>query len=103
MVQLSLVLRDELKNDSIENFGKILDENWKYKKELSENISTPRIDEAYNLAMNNGAEGGKLAGAGSTGFLLLYIPRTRIERIRKLLNLYELPFKFESSGTTIIY
>jgi D-glycero-alpha-D-manno-heptose-7-phosphate kinase len=102
MVRLSEILRDELKNDTIENFGKILDENWQYKKELG-SVSNPVIDEYYNLAMNNGAEGGKVCGAGLTGFLLLYIPQSRQQRIRKLLNLYELPFKFENSGTTIIY
>jgi D-glycero-alpha-D-manno-heptose-7-phosphate kinase len=103
MVRLSEVLSDELKNDSIENFGKILDENWRYKKELGNGVTNAVIDEYYNLAMNNGAEGGKVCGAGSSGFLLLYIPQSRQQRIRKLLNLYELPFKLENSGTTIIY
>jgi D-glycero-alpha-D-manno-heptose-7-phosphate kinase len=103
MVALTDMLRNDLKNDCIENFGKILNDNWQYKKQLSKNISTPEIDELYDLAMNSGAQGGKLLGAGHTGFLLLYVDKTRQNRIRKLLNLYELPFRFDNSGTTIIY
>jgi D-glycero-alpha-D-manno-heptose-7-phosphate kinase len=103
MVRLSEVLRDDLKNDCIENFGKILHENWQYKKSLGDHVSNKLVDETYNLAMNSGAEGGKLLGAGSTGFLLLYVPPRRQDKIRRLLNLYELKFKFENSGTTIIY
>lgn len=103
IVRLAEDMMHELKNDSIENFGKILDESWRYKKELAGNITTPGIDEYYNLAMNNGCEGGKLCGAGNAGFLLLFVPKHRQNQVRKRLNLYELPFKFDYSGTTIIY
>lgn len=103
MVTLAENMRDELKNDSIFNFGKILHESWIYKKELAVNITNSSIDHFYDTAMNNGAEGGKLLGAGASGFLLFFVPLHRQERIRKLLGLYELHFKFEYSGTTIIY
>jgi D-glycero-alpha-D-manno-heptose-7-phosphate kinase len=103
MANLSNTLLHELKNDSIADFGKILNENWQYKKELADNITNPAIDNYYNIAMNNGCQGGKLLGAGSCGFLLLFVPKHRQEQIRRLLGLYQMPFKFEDSGTTIIY
>jgi D-glycero-alpha-D-manno-heptose-7-phosphate kinase len=102
MANLALELKYELKNDYIDNFGKILHEGWMYKKELSSNIANPTIDYWYDKALKNGAIGGKVLGAGGTGFLLLYAPGKR-EILRLLIKLYELPFKFENSGTTIIY
>jgi len=102
MANLASELKYELKNDYIDNFGKILHEGWMYKKQLSSNISNPTIDYWYEKALKNGAEGGKVLGAGNGGFLLLYAPRTK-EVLRLLIKLYELPFKFENSGTTIIY
>lgn len=102
MVKLAENLRDELKNDSIDNFGEILNEGWMYKKELSSNITNGTIDHWYNIAMENGAKGGKLLGAGGTGFLMLFVPEGK-EMLRTVMRLYELPFKFENSGTTIIY
>jgi len=103
MVKLAENLRDELNNNSIDNFGTILNDGWAYKKELSSNVTNDSIDYWYNLAMANGAEGGKLLGAGNGGFLLLYVPKGSIDLLRASIPLYELPFKFEDTGTTIIY
>jgi D-glycero-alpha-D-manno-heptose-7-phosphate kinase len=102
MVQLAETLRDELNGGCIDNVGKILHENWMYKKELSSNVTSPAIDFLYQKAMENGAEGGKLLGAGSGGFLLLFVPEEKA-KLRSALQLYELPFKFEDVGTKIIY
>jgi D-glycero-alpha-D-manno-heptose-7-phosphate kinase len=103
LVRLAEVLRDDLKANNIDNVGDILDEGWNYKKELSHKISTLEIDNIYKKALRHGAAGGKLLGAGGTGFLLLRVPQDRQEEVRKALNLYELPFKFDDAGTTIIY
>ena len=104
MVSLAQTLKRELKNNKIDDFGKILDEGWSYKKELASKISNSYIDEIYNTAMKNGAEGGKLLGAGGTGFLLFFVKPDKQSQIRKSLNgLFELNFRFENSGTTIIY
>lgn len=103
MADLAGTMRDELKAGNIEDFGKILHDNWTYKKELAKGITNPSVDYYYDLALRNGAEGGKLTGAGSTGFLLLFVPPNKQERVKKILGLYELPFGFDYSGTTIIY
>lgn len=103
MVRLTEQLKNELNNDSIDNFGKILHEGWMYKKELSFNITNGNVDYWYNEGLKNGAEGGKLLGGGSTGFMLFYAPNGGKDLLRAKLRLLELPFKFENTGTQIIY
>ena len=61
-----------LLKDNFNDFGFLLDDNWKLKKSLSQEISNPRIDDLYNFGLKNGALGGKLLGAGSGGFLLFF-------------------------------
>jgi len=103
MALLTVDLANELNNDTINNFGDILNAGWRYKKELSSNVSNGDIDYWYNEAMKHGAKGGKLLGAGNGGFLLLYAPNGGADILRASLRLYELNFKFENTGTKIIY
>ena len=53
-------------------FGKLMHEHWEHKRKRSGGMSNPQIDAWYNLAMDNGAVGGKLIGAGGGGFLMFY-------------------------------
>ncbi len=53
--------------------AEILDESWHFKRQLSSKITTGEIDEWYRIAMEAGAEGGKLCGAGGGGFLLFLV------------------------------
>lgn len=103
MVDLAGTLRDELKSNRLENVGPILNANWQYKRELASTITNSMVDEIYAMALWKGASGGKLLGAGSTGFLLLVVPPEQQQDIRQTLELYELPFTFDNSGTTVIY
>ena len=104
MVLLAYELRDELLRGNIDCFGEILHKGWLYKKELSSQISNEKIDYYYNLAMKNGASGGKLLGAGKNGFLLFYAEKNKHKQLRdSLKDLNELHFEFESIGTTVIY
>lgn len=104
MVKLSEDLRLELLHDNIDSMGDILHTGWMYKKELASQISNQRIDFYYDLAMKNGATGGKLLGAGGSGFLLFYVPTQEQEKLRKALSdLEELKFKFDNEGSKIIY
>ena len=94
----------EIKSGEIENFGKFLQKNWNLKKELIQNINNPSIEEYYNLAIENGAEGAKLSGARGSGFLLVYAPLEKQERIRYALHdLEEHKFELEEKGSSIIY
>ena len=88
----------------IEEFGKLLDESWKIKRELSSKVSTPQIDDIYETAQRAGAIGGKVLGAGGGGFVMLFAPPSAQKKIKeKLKNLLLVPFKFENLGTQIIF
>jgi len=102
MVGLAETLKSDFDNDNIDTLGAILHAGWSYKKELSCNISNGAIDHWYETALRHGAQGGKVLGAGNGGFLLLYAPNGA-DILRSAIRLYELRFKFDDSGTTIIY
>lgn len=92
------------KSISLNEFGKLLDYTWKLKRGISGGISTDSIDEQYAKAINAGALGGKLLGAGGGGFLLFYVPLEKQADVKNALKdqMY-VPFKFENDGTKIIY
>lgn len=85
-------------------FGKLLNETWKLKKTLSNKISNPIVDDIYQKALNAGALGGKLCGAGGGGFLLLFVSPEKQQKVREeLKNFLEVKFNFEKQGSQIIY
>ncbi len=104
MTELAYELREAVVAGKLDDFGRILNENWLLKRELASQISNDKIGKYYDLAMANGALGGKVLGAGGGGFLLFYCPKEKQKRLRSALSdLWELPFAMESSGTKIIY
>jgi D-glycero-alpha-D-manno-heptose-7-phosphate kinase len=104
MCGLARELKEELEKNNIDAMGSLLDKNWQLKKTLATGISNPLIDETYTAAMNAGATGGKLLGAGGAGFMLFYVPEERQKNIRNALSkLREITFKMDNSGASIIY
>ena len=96
--------KEYLIKGKLDDFGKLLHQGWERKKILAQGINNPLIEEIYQAARKAGALGGKISGAGGGGFLLLYCPVERQNRIRKALrNLRELPFRFEEEGTKAIF
>lgn len=88
----------------IEDFGKLLHESWKLKRGLSHMITTPYIDNIYEVVKNAGAIGGKLLGAGGGGFILIFAKPEKHKKIKeKLKKLLWVPFRFESLGSQIIF
>lgn len=88
---------------SILEFGKLLHQAWLYKRSLSDKVSTPEIDAIYEAALNAGATGGKILGAGGGGFLLLFVkPELRARVAERLNSLVHVPFKFEHSGSKVV-
>ncbi|MBI5056306.1 MAG: GHMP kinase [Nitrospirae bacterium] len=84
--------------------GRILHENWLMKKSLVDSISNPEIDKMYEKALMAGAFGGKICGAGGGGFLLLYVPKNKQDKVRHALREYrELPFILDHFGSRIIF
>lgn len=104
MVKLAYNLKDSLENNNIDDFGRILHENWLLKKSLTSGISTGIVDEMYNKGMEAGALGGKLLGAGGAGFILFYCPKERQQEFRERMgDITELNFRFDNYGSKIIY
>lgn len=94
----------ENSNREITDFGKLLHEGWLLKRSITDKISTPQIDNLYNSALNHGAIGGKLLGAGGGGFLLLFVEPEMQPYVKNALsNLLYVPFKFENTGSSIIH
>jgi D-glycero-alpha-D-manno-heptose-7-phosphate kinase len=103
MSQLTQEALKILKGGCILDFGKLLHESWTLKKRLSDKISSPYIDYIYKLAMDNGAIGGKVNGAGGAGFMTLFCEPDKQNKVKSALNgLLFVPFKFEKTGTQII-
>jgi D-glycero-alpha-D-manno-heptose-7-phosphate kinase len=96
------LVNEGIKNIRNVEFGKLLGTEWALKKRLGKHITTPEIDAMYDTAIQNGAIGGKLLGAGNGGFLLLYaMPETQ-QKVTVALGLKRVPFKFSTGGTEII-
>ena len=104
MVGLAREARDELQRGNLDSFGAILDENWQLKRSLTTGISTAEIDTWYDLAIKEGALGGKILGAGAGGFLMFYANEEHHPKIAKALDvLRPVHFGFEPEGSKIIF
>lgn len=104
MVSLVYDLRDVLMKGNLDDFGKLLHENWLMKQQLASGISNPLIGELYDTAMKNGALGGKLLGAGGGGFMLFYCPQEKQAQLDEALKkVRRFNFNFEQDGSKVIY
>lgn len=97
-------LKTYLENGANDSLGHMLKQGWAMKKSLLSTISNKLIDEMYERALNAGAAGGKICGAGGGGFLLLYVPREKQNVLREALRKYrEVPFMLDKYGSRIIF
>jgi D-glycero-alpha-D-manno-heptose-7-phosphate kinase len=102
--QMAHQARHAIESENLDALGVLLHQSWELKKRLAGTISNGRINTMYEAARRAGAIGGKIAGAGGGGFLLLYVPLEQQERVRRQLNgLQELPFRLEDDGTKVIF
>jgi len=91
-------------NNDLVEFGKLLHESWQLKRSLTDKISTPYTDFLYQTATHAGATGGKLLGAGGGGFILFFVKPELQPKVREALSgVLCVPFRFESSGSQIIF
>ena len=89
---------------SLDCFGELLHESWLLKQSLADGITTPEVQAAYETARHHGAIGGKLMGAGGTGFMYFYVPTEKQADVLKAMKHYlHVPFTFEREGSTIIH
>jgi D-glycero-alpha-D-manno-heptose-7-phosphate kinase len=104
MTKLAYQGKEVITKETFDEFGELLHKGWELKKQLASKISDPDLDEMYRVALNNGAIGGKITGAGGGGFILLYAPVDKRDAIRSALwGLEEIPFHFEADGSKVIF
>lgn len=106
MCRLVHNMKKMLENNEIDGFGEYLHEAWLLKKQMSSQITLPWIDELYEYALQRGASGGKLLGAGGGGFLLFYCPKNRQAGFIKAMEekgVRLFNFRFEQDGTSVVY
>jgi D-glycero-alpha-D-manno-heptose-7-phosphate kinase len=101
--ELGLEIRDTLRGGHAAEFGRLMHEHWLGKRERSEGMSNADVDRWYEVAMANGALGGKLVGAGGGGFLLFYAADPKALRAAmKKEELTEVRFAFDFDGSTVV-
>ena len=89
---------------NLDEFGRLLDQSWRLKRQTGSRISTGSIDMLYERALEAGALGGKLLGAGGGGFLLFYVSKEKQPSVLKAMSeLMYVPFSFENGGTQVIH
>ncbi len=105
LCEMTRDLKAELESNNVDALGPCLKQGWEIKKSLASGITSPLIDNAYELGMNAGASGGKLLGAGGGGFLLFYVPdEANRNSVRQALHDFkEMPFELDQSGVSIVY
>ena len=104
MKTLSFKAKEALVDNAFDEFGEILHQGWELKRTLASKITNSEIDAIYEVARNAGATGGKITGAGSGGFLLLYCPQGKKDEVRRAMkSLRELPFNIDSAGSKVIF
>jgi len=92
-----------LESGNLREFAELMKVHWDYKKQRSRSMSNPEINRWYKLALDNGALGGKLIGAGGGGFLMFYTEeKVRLRRAMANAGLQEVRFRFDFEGTKMV-
>jgi D-glycero-alpha-D-manno-heptose-7-phosphate kinase len=100
---LGLRSQDALESGRLRDFGLLMHEHWLHKKQRSGSMSNPKINEWYEAALQNGAAGGKLIGAGGGGFLMFYADdKSKLRHAMREAGLIEVRFRFDFEGTKLL-
>ena len=98
-------MRDTLQRGDLDGFGQCLHAGWEQKKHFASGVSNPQIDAAYAEARANGAMGGKIAGAGGGGFMMIYCPdgtQSGVTRALEEQGLRRMDFRFDEGGARVL-
>jgi D-glycero-alpha-D-manno-heptose-7-phosphate kinase len=96
-------VRQLIEAGNIDGLGDVLHQGWEAKRKLADGVSSSELDEIYERAVEAGALGGKISGAGGGGFFLLCVPSDKRRSVRQALsNLREMPFRLERGGSRVV-
>jgi D-glycero-alpha-D-manno-heptose-7-phosphate kinase len=102
---LGVQIRNALERGDLEVFGELLHRSWMNKRELTQGITNPFLDECYQAARDNGALGGKVTGAGGGGFMMLYCPQEQQQAVTDALTalgLQRRSFELDTDGVQVM-
>ncbi len=92
-----------LESGDLDAFAELMNVHWTYKKQRSASMSNGKIDDWYEIALKNGAKGGKIVGAGGGGMLMFYADNSvKLRRAMAKEGLREIHFKFDPEGTKVV-
>ena len=103
--EMAYGLRDTLERGDLAGFGELLHAGWEQKKKFASGVSNPEIDQAYETARAHGVIGGKIAGAGGGGFMMLYChdgAQVAVTDALEALGLRRMDFRFEAGGARVL-
>ena len=104
MKKQAVKIKDKLITDGFgEWIANELNSGWIKKKSLAENISNQKIDRLYEKALEAGAAGGKILGAGGGGFLLVYCNEEKQNAVKEAVGLKEIGFTVSQYGSRVVY
>ena len=104
MIDLSINMKEALLKGKVKTFGDMLHESWLIKQEMSKGVNNAFVEECYNTARALGALGGKLLGAGSSGYMLIYVSPLYQRLIKEALakkGVIQEMFKFSQNGLEV--
>ena len=101
--ELGVQSQEALESGNLAHFGELMNVHWEHKKKRSGGMSNGDIDRWYRAALENGALGGKLIGAGGGGFLMFYAEdKVRLRRVLTREGMREVRFRFDFEGTKVV-
>lgn len=100
---LAIELRDQFRKGNYLAVGDVLGRGWALKKQLASDITNTWLNDIYDQAIDAGAIGGKLLGAGGGGFFLFAVPQAKQESVAAALSLKRVPFRIDCEGSRVIY
>lgn len=102
--ELAFETREAVLDGAFDRLGELVNDNWKLKKQLTGKISNGRLDKMHKLAMDAGATGAKICGAGGGGFLMAYCPSSARENLLDAMKEYRrMPIEFVADGSKVIF
>ena len=102
--ELGYKILEAVESGNISDVGKLFHEHWQYKKKISNKMSNEKFDRIYAKAMENGALGGKVSGAGAGGFFTFYVENNqkKFREVMKELGLREMRYRFDFEGSKVL-
>jgi D-glycero-alpha-D-manno-heptose-7-phosphate kinase len=102
--EIGYQILEAVESGNIDVVGTKFNEHWQYKKKISSKMSNPEFDRIYDVALESGALGGKISGAGGGGFFTFYVPESQRpfrEKMREL-GLREMRYRFDFEGSKVL-